>query len=170
MIRLRLFLERVGLKLKRLGLKRVLAAALGFAALVAAGAVFAVVQRGGGEKEASTTGSSAPAFGTNLFYLRAIAPKVQVQGCVMYIRFTWKPDYHANQYIGAPALITAAGTGIAGTYRKTFKGSGVSLDVGPITLGGDYQVWSARVASMDGDPPGNDTTIQAAPPATTKCG
>jgi len=161
-IRLRLFLERVGLK-------RVLAAALGIVALVAAGAVFAVVQLGGG-KAASTTGTSAPDFSTNLFYLRATAPKVQVKDCVMYIRFTWKPDYHANQYIGAPALIMAAGTGIAGPYRKTFKASGLSLDVGPITLGGDYQVWSAKVASMDGDPPGNDTTIQAAPPATTNCG
>jgi hypothetical protein len=164
-IRLRLFLER-------LGRKRVLAAvlALGVAALVVAGAVFAVVQSGGEKKAASTTGSSSPDLSTNLFYLRAIKPKVRVQSCAMYIRFTWKPDYHADQYVGSPALITAAGAGIEGTYPKTFKASGVSLDVGPIPLGGGYRVWSARVTSLDGDPPRNDTTIQAAPPASAKCG
>ena len=161
MIRLRLFLERVGRK-------RLLAAALVVAALVGAGAVFAVV-RGGGEKKASTTNSSASDY-TNLFYLQAVAPKVRVQGCAMYIRFTWKPNYHADQYIDAPALILASGTDIQGTYRKTFKASGVSLDVGPVTLGGGYKVWSAKVLSLDGDPPGNDTTVQTAPPATTKCG
>jgi hypothetical protein len=161
MIRLRLFLERIGLK-------RVLAATLGVVALVAAGAVFAVVQ-GGEEKSTSTTTSGASEARTNLFYLQAIAPKVSAQGCVMYIRFTWKPDYHADQYIDAPALIMAAGTGIDGTYRKTFKPSGMSLDVGPIRLGGGYRTWSAKVLSLDGDPPGNDTTIQAAPPASAKC-
>lgn len=163
MIRLRLFLER-------LGLKRVLAAVLAVAALVATGAVFAVVWGGGGKKAASTTGASAPDFDTNLFYLRATAPKVRVRGCVMYIRFTWKPDYHADQYIGAPALIMASGTGIEGPYRETFKASGLSLDVGPITLGGGYRLWSAKVASLDGDPPGNDTLIQAGPPASANCG
>ena len=161
MIRLRLFLERVGRK-------RLLVAGLVVAALVAAGAVFAVV-RGGG-KAASTTAPTAPEVNVNLFYLQAVAPKVRVQGCAMYIRFTWKPNYHADQYIGAPALILAAGTGIAGTYRKTFKASGMSLDVGPVTLGGGYRIWSAKVLSLDGDPPGNDTTVQAAPPASTKCG
>ena len=161
MIRLRLFLERVGLK-------RILMVALVVAALVAAGVVGAVVLRGGGEKKASTTASSNPDLG-NLFYLQATAPKVQVQGCVMYIRFTWKPHYHADQYIGAPAVIMASGTGIEGPYRKTFTASGVSLDVGPVTLGGGYRLWSARVASLDGDPPRNDTTIQAGPPSTVKC-
>lgn len=160
MIRLRLFLERIGLK-------RVLAATLGVAALVAAGAVFAVMQ-GRGDTAAPTTSSSDP--GTNLFYLQATAPKVTVRGCTMSIRFTWKPNYHADQYIGAPALIMAAGTSIDGTYRKTFKRSGVSLDVGPIPFGGGYRTWSAKVLALDGDPPGNDTTIQAAPPATDKCG
>jgi hypothetical protein len=166
--RLRLLVEKLRPKLERLGTKRVLAAALAFVALVAAGAIFAVVQ-GGGKKAASTTGASAPDY-TNLFYLRAIAPKVTVQRCAMYIRFTWKPNYHANQYIGAPALIMASGTGINGTYRKTFKASGVSLDVGPIKLGGGYRLWSAKVLSLDSDPPGNDTTIQAGPPASAKCG
>jgi hypothetical protein len=161
MIRLRLFLERIGLK-------RVLAAALGVIALVAAGAVFAVVQ-GGGEKSTATTTSGPSEARTNLFYLRAIAPKVRAQGCVMYIRFTWKPDYHADQYIDAPALIMAAGTGIDGTYRQTFKPSGMSLDVGPISFGGGYRTWSAKVLSLDGDPPGNDTTIRAAPPVNAKC-
>lgn len=168
MWRLKLLVERLGRKVERLGRKRVLVAALALVALVAAGAVFAVVHGGGGKK-ASTTVSSTPDY-TNIFYLRAIAPRVRVQGCAMYIRFTWKPNYHANQYINAPALIMAAGTGIDGTYRKTFKASGVSLDVGPITLGGAYRLWSAKVMSLDGDPPRNDTTIQAAAPATAKCG
>ena len=158
MIRLRLFLERVGRK-------RVLAAVLVIAALVAAGAVFAVVQGGG--KAASTT-APPPEVNVNLFYLQAVAPKVRVQGCAMYIRFTWKPNYHAVQYIGAPALILVSGPRIAGTYRKTFKASGMSLDVGPVALGGGYKVWSAKVLSLDGDPPGNDTTISAAPPTRAR--
>jgi hypothetical protein len=162
MIRLRLFFERVGLK-------RLLIVALAVAALVAAGVVFAVVQGGGGKK-ASTTSTSSQDFETNLFYLRATAPKVRVRGCLMYIRFTWKPDYHADQYIGAPALIMASGSGIEGPYRSTFKASGVSLDVGPVTLGGGYRLWSAKIASLDGDPPGNDTLIQAGPPTSAKCG
>ena len=160
MIRLRLFIERVGWK-------RLLGAALVVLALVAAGAVFAVVR--GGDEAATTTEPTTPELSVNLFYLAGQKPKVRVRGCAMYIRFTWKPDYHADQYIGAPALIMGAGTGIEGTYRKTFKASGVSLDVGPVTLGGGYRVWSAKVVSLDGDPPGNDTTIQAAPPSSTKC-
>jgi hypothetical protein len=160
-IRLRLFLERVGLK-------RILVVTLAVVALVAAGVVSAVVLKGGRDA-ASTTATREPDLG-NLFYLQATAPKVQVRGCLMYIRFTWKPDYHADQYIGAPALIMASGTGIEGPYRKTFEASGMSLDVGPITLGGGYRVWSARVASLDGDPPGNDTTIQAGAPADVECG
>ena len=161
MIRLRLFLEKVGLK-------RVLVVALVVVALVAAGVVGAVVMLGGEGKKASTTTTREDTG--NLFYLRAIAPKVTVQGCTMYIRFTWKPDYHADQYIGAPATIMVSGTGIEGPYRKTFTASGVSLDVGPVTLGGGYRIWSARVASLDGDPPGNDTAVQAAPPTDVDCG
>ena len=161
MIRLRLFLERVGLK-------RILTVTLVAAALVAAGVVGAVVLQGG-EKKTSTTATREPDLG-NLFYLQAIAPKVQVRGCLMYIKFTWKPNYHADQYIGAPALIMASGPGIEGPYRKTFRASGVSLDVGPITLGGGYRVWSAQVASLDGDPPRNDTTIQAGAPTDVDCG
>jgi len=160
-IRLRLFLERIGLK-------RVLIAAVALLVLVAA-AVAAAVVFGGGGKKAATTASSTPDF-TNVFYLRGIAPKVRVQGCAMYVRFTWKPNYHADQYIGAPALILAAGAGIDGTYPKTFKASGVSLDVGPLALAGGYKVWSAKVLSLDGDPPHNDTTIQTATPTTANCG
>ena len=161
MIRLRLLLERIGPK-------RVLAGALVLVALLAAGIVAAVVFGGGGKKATPTTAASTPDI--NLFYLRALAPKVRVQGCTMFVRFTWKPNYHADQYIDAPALIQASGTGIEGTYRKTFKASGVSLDVGPIALGGGYKVWSAKVLSLDRDPPGNDTTIQTATPSTAKCG
>ena len=160
MIRLRLFIERVGWK-------KLLAVAVVVVALVAAGAVFAV-SRGG--DETTSTEPTTPELNVNLFYLEGLKPRVQVQGCAMYIRFSWKPNYHADQYIGAPALIMAAGTGIDGTYRKTFKARGVSLDVGPVTLGGGYRIWSAKVVSLDGDPPGNDTTIQAAPPSSTKCG
>jgi hypothetical protein len=159
-IRLRLFIERVGWK-------RLLAAGVVVVALVAAGAVFAVVRSG---EETTTTEPTTPELNVNLFYLEGLKPRVQVQGCAMYIRFAWKPNYHADQYIGAPALIMAAGPGIDGTYRKTFKARGVSLDVGPVTLGGGYRIWSAKVVSLDGDPPGNDTTIQAAPPSSTKCG
>ena len=85
------------------------------------------------------------------------------------IRFTWKPDYHADQYIYAPALITASGTGVQGTYRKRFGENGVSIELGPVSLAGGYQVWSAKVTAIDRDPPGNDTTIQAAPPPDNKC-
>jgi hypothetical protein len=163
--RLRIFLEK--LDLRKLGWKRVLVVVVAVAALVTAGAVFAVLR--GGEKAATTTTSNPDDY-VNLFYLRGIAPKTKVQGCAMYIHFTWKPDYHADQYIGSPALILADGPGIQGTYKKTFKASGVSLDVGPVTLGGGYRIWSAKVLTLDGDPPGNPTTIQAAPPANTKCG
>jgi hypothetical protein len=160
-IRLRLLIEKVGWK-------RILLAALGVVALLAAGVVFAVLRGGGDDDAGKTTGSTA-AQTTNLFYLRALAPEVRASGCVMSIRFTWKPEYHANQYIGATAVIIATGTGIEGTYRKPFKENGVSLEVGPISLAGGYRVWTASVASMDGDPPGNDTTIQAAPPLNNKC-
>jgi hypothetical protein len=160
---------RLRLLVEKLGWKRILAATLALIVLVTAGAVAAVVYGGVGKKAASTTVPSTPDY-TNVFYLRAIAPKVTLQGCVMYIRFAWKPNYHADQYIGAPALIMASGTGIDGIYRKTFKASGVSLDVGPIRLGGGYRLWSAKVVSLDRDPPSNDTTVQAAAPTSTKCG
>jgi len=162
-VRLQLFLERIGWK-------RVAVAAIGVVALIAAGTVFAVTRGGGGKGSTGSTRSTTPEVSTNLFYLRAVAPKVQASGCTMNIRFTWKPDYHAEQYIGASAVIVANGTDIQGAYRKRFTAKGVSLDVGPISFAGGYRIWSARVESLDGDPPGNDTTIQAAPPSSTKCG
>jgi len=160
---------RLLLYLEKVRWKRVAIGAVPVAALVAAGVVFAVLRSGGDAKETSTTTAPAQAS-TNLYYLRAVAPKVRVRGCSMYIRFTWKPHYHANQYIGAPALITASGSEIAGSYRSRFTAKGMSVDIGPVSLAGGYQVWSARVTSLDGDPPGNDTTIQAAPPRNTECG
>lgn len=167
MWRLRLFFER--LNFKRLGWKRLLiVVAAVVVALVAAGMAFAFL-RGGDDSATATT--QAPEETTNLFYLRAVAPRVQVSGCTMYIKFTWKPDYHADQYIGYPALIQTTGTGISGTHRLPFKANGLSLQVGPVELRG-YSVWQAKVLSIDGDPPGNDTTVQAAPPqaSATNCG
>jgi hypothetical protein len=161
MWRLRLFLEKIGWKSVAIGAAVV-------AALVGAGVAFALLR--GGDTTATRTETSAPEASTNLYYLRAIAPKVRVRGCAMYIRFTWKPDYHAEQYIDAPALITASGTGIQGMYRKRFQEKGMSIELGPVSLTGGYQLWSAKVTALDGDPPGNDTTIQAAPPQTDKCG
>ena len=161
MWRLRLFFERIGWK-------PVAVAAAVLVALVGAGVAFAVL-RGGDEPSAATTETTARQEGTNLYYLRAVAPETRVQGCSMWIRFTWKPDFHADQYIDAPALITATGTGIGGTYRRRFGENGVSIELGPVTLASGYQVWSARVTAIDRDPPGNDTTVQAAPPPNTTC-
>jgi hypothetical protein len=161
MWRLRLFLEKVGWKSVALGAVIILA--------VAAGVVSLALIRGGDESSATTT-PAAPEETTNLFYLRALAPKTRVNGCSMFITFTWKPDYHADQYIDAPALITVSGTGIQGTYRKRFTPSGVSIELGPVALTGGYQLWSAQVTSLDQDPPGNDTTITAGAPTDNKCG
>ena len=52
----------------------------------------------------------------------------------MRIRFVWKPDYHAIQYLGATAIITVTGTDIAGSYRQKFTRKGLALDVGPVDL------------------------------------
>ena len=161
MWRLRFFLEKVGWRSVAIG-------AAAVAAVIAAGVAFALL-RGGDDTSATTTETSAPEASTNLFYLRAIAPKVRIRGCSMYIRFTWKPDYHADQYIDAPALITASGTGIQGTYRKRFTENGMSIELGPVSLAGGYQLWSAKVTALDRDPPGNDTTITAGPPRDNKC-
>jgi len=135
--------------------------------LVAAGAAFALLSGGDDESSASTT--TVRQERTNLYYLRAVAPKVAPNGCSMRIRFIWKPDYHAIQYLGATAVITVSGTDIAGSYRKKFTRKGLTLDVGPVSLLGGYKLWSARVTAMDGDPPGNDTTVQTATPPGTKC-
>jgi hypothetical protein len=160
MWRLRLFLEKLGWRSVAIGGAVVVA-------LVAAGVAFALMR--GGDTSATTTETSAPEESTNLYYLRAVAPKTRVRGCSMFITFTWKPDYNADQYIDAPALITASGTGIQGTYRKRFTEIGMSIELGPVSLAGGYQLWSAKVTAMDRDPPGNDTTITAGPPADNKC-
>ena len=161
MWRLRLFFERIGWK-------PVAIAGAVLVALVGAGVAFAVL-RGGEDKSATDTEAVVPEESTNLYYLQAVAPETRVRGCSMWIRFTWKPDYHAEQYIDAPALITASGTGIQGTYQKRFGEKGVSIELGPVSLAGGYQVWSAKVTAIDRDPPGNDTTVQAAPPRDNKC-
>jgi hypothetical protein len=161
MWRLRLFFEKIGWT-------PVLIAVAVLVALVAAGVAFAVL-RGGDEPSAATTDTSESGESTNLYYLRAVAPETRVQGCSMWIRFTWRPDYHAEQYIDAPALITASGTGIQGTYRKRFGERGLTIELGPVSLASGYQVWSAEVTALDRDPPGNDTRIQAAPPADSEC-
>jgi hypothetical protein len=161
MWRLRLFFEKIGWK-------PVAIAAAVLLALVAAAVAFAVL-RGGDDASATTTETSAPEESTNLYYLRAVAPQTRVRGCSMYITFTWRPDYHADQYIDAPALITASGTGIQGTYTKRFTESGISIELGPVSLAGGYKLWSAEVTALDRDPPGNDTTITAGPPADNEC-
>jgi hypothetical protein len=161
MWRLRLFFERIGWKPVAIAVAAVVA-------LAAAAAAFAVL-RGGDETSAAATETSGSEESTNLYYLRAVAPQTRIQGCSMWIRFTWRPDYHAEQYIDAPALITATGTGIQGTYRKRFGERGLTIELGPVSLASGYQVWSAEVTALDRDPPGNDTRIQAAPPTDNEC-
>ena len=163
MWRIRLWLEKVGWKPILIG------AAIVVAVLVAASAAFALLSGGGDESSSAGTTTSAQTTRTNLYYLRAVAPVVKPHGCTMMIRFIWKPAYHSIQYLGADALITVSGTDISGSYRKKYTRRGVSLDVGPVSLNGGYKVWSARVTAMDGDPPGNDTTVQTATPTGTKC-
>ncbi len=160
MWRLRFFLENVGWRSVAIG-------AAVAVALVAAVVSLALI-RGGDDSSATTTSTVQESSG-NVFYLRALAPKTRISGCSMFITFTWKPDYQADQYIDAPALITASGTSIQGTYRKRFTENGVSIELGPVSLAAGYQLWSAKVTALDQDPPGNDTTITAGPPTNNKC-
>ena len=160
MWRLRLFFERVGWKPFAIG--------AGIVVLVAVAAGAAIALLGGGDESSAPT-TTAVQERTNVYYLRAVAPETHVQGCSMRIRFIWKPDYHAIQYLGANAIITVSGTDIAGSYRQKFTRKGLALDVGPVDLRGGYKVWSAKVTAMDGDPPGNDTTVQTAPPTNSNC-
>jgi hypothetical protein len=162
MWRIRLWLEKVGWKPVLLG------AGIVVAVIVAAVAAYALLA-GGNESSSAGTTTPAPTTRTNLYYLRAVAPVVRANGCTMMIHFVWKPDYHAIQYLGAKAIITVSGTDIGGAYHKTFTRKGLALDVGPVSLSGGYKLWSAKVAAMDGDPPGNDTTVQTATPTGTKC-
>lgn len=161
MWRIRLFLERVGWKPVAIGAGIVVLLA------ITAGAAFAFL--GGSDESSTPTTTAAVQERTNVYYLRAVAPETHVTGCSMRISFIWKPDYHAIQYLGADAIITVSGTDIAGSYTKKFTRRGLSLDVGPVDLAGGYKVWSARVTAMDGDPPGNDTTVQTAPPPNSNC-
>jgi len=161
MWRLRLFFERVGWKPFAIGAGIVVLVA------IAAGGAFALL--GGGGDKASTPTTTAVQERTNVYYLRAMAPETDVQGCSMRIRFIWKPDYHAIQYLGTTAIITVSGTDIAGVYRQKFTRRGLALNLGPVDLTGGYKIWSAKVTAMDGDPPGNDTTVQAAPPTNSNC-
>jgi hypothetical protein len=161
MWRIRLFLERVGWKPFAIGAGIVVLVA------VAAGGAFALLGRG--SDKASTPTTTAVQERTNVYYLRAMAPETDVQGCSMRIRFIWKPDYHAIQYLGTTAIITVSGTDIAGVYRQKFTRRGLALNLGPVDLTGGYKIWSAKVTAMDGDPPGNDTTAQTAPPPNSNC-
>jgi hypothetical protein len=161
MWRFRVWLEKAGWKPLLIG------AAIVVAVLVAAGAAFALLSRGNDSSASPTT--TAPEERTNLYYLRAVAPVVKPHGCSMTIRFIWKPAYHSIQYLGSDAVITVSGTDIGGSYRKKYTRKGLSLDVGPVSLAGGYKLWSARVSSMDGDPPGNDTTVQTATPTGSQC-
>jgi hypothetical protein len=155
-----MFFERVGWKPFAIG--------AGVVVLLGAAAGTAIAVLGGGE-ESSTPTTTAVQERTNVYYLRAVRPETSVQGCSMRIRFIWKPDYQAIQYLGATAIITVSGTDIAGSYRQKFTRKGLALDVGPVDLAGGYKIWSARVTAMDGDPPANDTTVQTAPPTDSKC-
>jgi hypothetical protein len=161
MWRLRLFLERVGWKPFAIGAAIVV--------LVAVAAAGAIALLGGGGDKSSTPTTTPTRERVNLYYLRAVAPETHVQNCLMRIRFIWKPDYHAIQYLGTTAIITVTGTDIGGSYRQKFTRRGLALDLGPVNLHGGYKTWSAKVAAMDGDPPGNDTTVQAAPPTDSNC-
>jgi hypothetical protein len=161
MWRIRLFLERVGWKPFAIGAGVVVIVA------VAAGAAFAFL--GGSDESSNPTTTTGAQERMNLYYLRAVSPETHVTGCSMRIRFIWKPDYHAVQYLGADAIITVSGTDVAGSYRQRFTRKGLALDVGPVDLRGGYKVWSAKVTAMDGDPPGNDTTVQTAPPTNSNC-
>jgi hypothetical protein len=157
-----LFVERVGWK------QLVFSLVLG-AVLVGGGAVYVLIRPAGG-KQGATTSVTSTDSSTYVFYLRAMAPRVVVHGCNMRIRFHWKPDYHADQYVGSTALITFTGAGLDGTTKMRLTKKGLTVDAGPLSLAGGYKVWAAKVTSVDGDPPANDTTIQAAPPtSSTKC-
>ena len=162
--------DRLLLYLERVGIRRVLVV-LGAAAVLLAAAIASAVVLGGGSGSSAgtTTGPTTNRSATNLFYLRALAAKVRIRGCAATIHFVWKPDYHAIQYLDTDALITTAGPNVAGSYTRHFTRKGVALTLGPVSLAGGYQRWSATVTSLDGDPPGNDTTIYAASPTGTSC-
>jgi hypothetical protein len=160
--RLRLLLEGKG--------RRVLMVIAGLAVVLAAagGIAFALTRGDDGDK-----GSEEAATQTQprrvTFYLRALAPETSVSGCTMRIRYMWKPHFQAIRYLGETAVIQVNGPGITGSYRKPLSRQGLTLETSPVSLAGGYTIWSAHVASIGGDAPGNNTTIQAAPPRGLDC-
>jgi hypothetical protein len=139
------------------------------ALLALAGGVYALTRDGGGGKAApETTSPVTQPPSADVFYIRALAAETHARGCKMTIRFTWKPHYHALRYAGDVAVIAVTGPGISGTYRRPFSRQGVTLER-TVSLAGGYKIWSARFVSVGGDQPGNETTIQAAPPQSTQC-
>jgi hypothetical protein len=159
--RLRLLFEGKG--------RRILLVAAGLVVVLAAagGAAFALTGGDDGKENSETATQTQPRRVT--FYLRALAPETSVNGCTMRIRYTWKPHFQAIRYLGEPAVIQANGPGITGTYRKPFSRQGLTLETAPVSLAGGYVIWSAHVASIGGDAPANNTTIQAAPPRSVDC-
>jgi hypothetical protein len=158
--RLRLLLEGKG--------RRILAVAAGLlVVLAAAGAAAFALTRDDQEQSSETATQTQPRRVT--FYLRALAPETSVSGCTMRIRYTWKPHFQANRYQGETAVIQVNGPGIAGSYSKRFTAQGLTFEPSPVSLAGGYTIWSAHVASIGGDAPANNTTIQAAPPQTVDC-
>jgi hypothetical protein len=120
----------------------------------------------GGQSSETATQTQARSV---TFYLRALAPQTSVSGCTMRIRYTWKPHFQAIRYLGETAVIQVNGPGITGTYRKPLSRQGLTLETSPVSLAGGYTIWSAHVASIGGDAPANNTTIQAAPPRAVDC-
>jgi hypothetical protein len=166
MWRLQLFFQRVGRR--RL---LVIAAAAILVALVAAGAVVALTRGGEPSGSAGTTATNAlPGITADVFYVRGTAAKATANGCSATIHYAWKPDYNANLYIGGKAKILVSGPEVGGVYSRPFTKKGITLDVGPVHRSGQYVIWSAKILSVKGDTPGNDTTIQSAPTPDNKCG
>lgn len=148
--------------------RRILAVAAGLlVVLAAAGAAAFALTRDDQEQSSETATQTQPRRVT--FYLRALAPETSVSGCTMRIRYTWKPHFQANRYQGETAVIQVNGPGITGSYSKRFTAQGLKFEPSPVSLAGGYTIWSAHVASIGGDAPANNTTIQAAPPQTVDC-
>jgi hypothetical protein len=164
-------IEDLVFRLRTMGRKArfVAGAIVAVAVLALAVAVHAATRNGGGNEAREPTNTGTSALGADVYYLRALAAKTRVSGCTMQIRYAWKPHYQALAYVGTTALIEVTGPAVGGTYRRPFSRQGATLELPAVSLGGGYQVWSARVLSVGGDPPGNDTTIHAAPPTSTRC-
>jgi hypothetical protein len=164
--RLRLFVERVG----RRRLLLVIGAAV-LVAVVAAGVVLAFTRGGEPSGSAGTTATNVlTGITADVFYVRGTVAKTTANGCAATIHYAWKPDYNANLYIGGKAKILVSGPEVGGVYSRPFTKKGITLDVGPVRRSSQYVIWSAKILSVKGDTPGNDTTIQSAPAPDNKCG